>query len=68
MPRYVVHRTSAHSLDVTTPEGVIWLHSYVTADRATSFSVYDAPSADAVPRGPSDSVSEVEVLDPFVTG
>jgi hypothetical protein len=66
MPRFVVHRTAADSLDLTTPDGVIWLHSYVGSDGRTSFSVYDGPNREAIPRGPSDSVTEVELLDPFL--
>jgi hypothetical protein len=66
MPRYVVHRTAPQSLDVTTPDGVIWLHSYVTTDGRASFSVYDAPNLESIPRGAGDRVAEVEVLDPFL--
>jgi hypothetical protein len=46
---------------------VIWLHSYVTTDGRASFCLYDGPDMEAIPRGPTDSVTEVEVLDPFVS-
>jgi hypothetical protein len=65
MPRFLVQRAAAHRPEPTTPEGVFWLHSYVTTDGRASFCLYDAPDMAAVPRGPTDRVAEVEVLDPF---
>ena len=65
MPRYLVQRTAAQRPQPTTPDGVFWLHSYVTADGRASFCLYDAPDVESIPVGPADSVSEVHVLDPF---
>jgi hypothetical protein len=65
MPRYLVQRTAGHRPEPT-PEGVNWLHSYVTTDGRASFCLYDGPDIDAIPRGPTDSITEVEVLDPFL--
>jgi Protein of unknown function (DUF4242) len=64
MPRFLVQRPAADRPEPI-PEGVIWLHSYVTTDGLASFCLYDAPDIDAIPRGPSDSVAEVETRDPF---
>jgi hypothetical protein len=66
MPRFLVQRTAPQALDPDTPTGVFWLHSYVTTDGRASFCLYDAPNIEAVPHGPADSITEVEVLDPFV--
>ena len=62
MPRFLVQRAAPQPI---APEGVIWLHSYVTTDGRASFCLYDAPNADVIPRGPGDSVSEVETVDAF---
>jgi hypothetical protein len=29
-------------------EGVTWVHSYVSADKRTTFCVYDAPTPEAI--------------------
>ena len=65
MPRFLVQRAAAHRPEPATPEGVKWLHTYVTTDGRASFCLYDAPDADAIPHGPSDRVAEVETVDPF---
>jgi len=62
MPRFLVQSTAPQP---HTPANVIWLHSYVTTDGQASFCLYDAPNANAIPRGPGDSVSEVDTVDPF---
>jgi hypothetical protein len=56
-------------------EGVTWVHSYVSADRRTSFCVYDAPTPEAIRKTaarndlPVDQITQVQVLDPyFYTG
>lgn len=55
-------------------EGVTWLHSYVSADRTATFCVYDGPSPEAVRAAadcnglPTDSITEVSVLDPYAYG
>ena len=52
-------------------EGVTWVHSYVSADKCTTFCVYDAPTPEAVRktatrnRLPVDEITEVRVLDPY---
>ena len=64
MPRYVVERTFPHGLEIpiaddgadicravvetNAVEGVTWVHSYVSADRRTTFCVYDAPTPEAI--------------------
>jgi hypothetical protein len=52
-------------------EGVTWIHSYVSADKRTTFCVYDAPGPEAVRKCaarnelPVDQITEVRVLDPY---
>ena len=87
MPRYVVERTFPEGLGVPAgPEGadacmavvernadagVTWVHSYVSADKAKTFCVYDAPTPEAVRMTasrnhlPIDQITEVRVLDPY---
>jgi hypothetical protein len=51
--------------------GVTWVHSYVSADKATTFCVYDAPTPEAIRKTaarndlPIDRITEVRVLDPY---
>src|SRR5678815_4786545 len=48
-----------------------WMRTYVSADRRTSFCIYDGPSPEAIRRTatrnrlPVDSITEVRVLDPY---
>ena len=87
MPRYMVQRTFPEGLHIpvsgggaaqcasvverNAEEGVTWVHSYVSADKRTSFCVYDAPNPEAVRktaarnRLPVDEITEVRVLDPY---
>jgi hypothetical protein len=87
MPRYLVHRTFPQPLSIPTDaqgaeacstvvrhnaeRGVTWLHSYVAADRGTTFCIYDGPDPDAIREVactnglPVDSVTPVSVLDPY---
>jgi hypothetical protein len=87
MPRYMVERSFAGGLHIPSNAGgaqacltvvdnnaqdnVTWVHSYVTADKAKTFCIYDAPSPEAVRRVagrnglPVDSIAEVRVLDPY---
>jgi Protein of unknown function (DUF4242) len=50
---------------------VTWVHSYVSADKSTTFCVYDGPSPEAIRRVaelnqlPVDRITEVRVLDPY---
>jgi Protein of unknown function (DUF4242) len=59
MPLYVIERTFAEQLDLTTDdvrlidgvnadEGVRWLFSFLSADRRRTYCLYEAPSPDAV--------------------
>lgn len=47
------------------------MHSYVSADKRTTFCVYDAPNPEAVRKTaarnqlPVDEITEVRVLDPY---
>jgi hypothetical protein len=87
MPRYVVEREFPSGLEipvtsagaetcltvasVNAAEGVTWVHSYVSADKKTTFCVYDAPSPEAIRRTagmnklPVGRITEVRVLDPY---
>ena len=87
MPRYMVQRTFPEGLHIpvadggaaqcasvverNAEEGVTWVHSYVSADKRTSFCVYDAPNPEAVRKTaarnqlPVDEITEVRVLDPY---
>jgi uncharacterized protein DUF4242 len=59
MPLYVIERTFADQLDLTSEdvrlidevnadEGVRWLFSFLSADRRRTYCLYEAPSPDAV--------------------
>ena len=87
MPRYVVQRTFPDGLRIpvgnggpelcqtvverNAEEGVTWVHSYVSADKRTTFCVYDAPNSggDSQDRRrnelPVDQITQVRVLDPY---
>ncbi len=87
MPRYVVQRTFPQGLEIPVADGgaeicravvernaedeVTWVHSYVSADKRTTFCVYDAPSPEAIRKTaarndlPVDQITQVQVLDPY---
>jgi hypothetical protein len=87
MPRYVVERTFPAGLHMpagcegadvwsavverNADEGVTWVHSYVSEDRAKTFCVYDAPTPEAIRKTaarnelPVDRITQVRVLDPY---
>lgn len=87
MPRYVVQRTFPDGLQIhaanggselcatvieqNAEEGVTWVHSYVSADKRTTFCVYDAPTPEAIRKTaarndlPLDQITQVQVLDPY---
>ncbi len=50
---------------------VTWVHSYVSDDKRRTFCVYDAPSPEAIRKAaarndlPVDSITRVQVLDPY---
>ena len=62
MPRYIVERTFADSVEIpregadvfldfaerNADAGVTWIHSYVSADGQKTFCVYDAPTPEAI--------------------
>jgi hypothetical protein len=87
MPRFIVERSFPGGLAIAANEpgarvwlevvarngheGVTWINSYVSHDRARSFEVYDGPDADAVLRAaernglPVERITPVMVLDPY---
>jgi hypothetical protein len=87
MPRYMVQRSFPDRLEIPITNGgaevlrtviernaeedVTWVHSYVSADKRTTFCIYDAPNPEAVRKTaacnelPVDQVTEVRVLDPY---
>jgi hypothetical protein len=87
MPRYMVQRTFPQGLETrvavggaeacravvetNSEEGVTWVHSYVSADKRTTFCVYDAPTPEAIRKTaarndlPIDQITQVQVLDPY---
>ena len=59
MPLYIIERTFADQLDLTSEsvklieevnadEGVRWLFSFLSADRRRTYCLYEAPSPDAI--------------------
>ena len=86
MPRYLVQRSFPGGLPVhlTAAEdgadhgivarnadlGVTWLHSYVSADRTTSYCLYEGPDPEAIRKAaarnglPVDAITQVSILDP----
>jgi hypothetical protein len=59
MPLYVIERTFADQLELTSEdvkvieeinadEGVHWLFSFLSADRRRTYCLYEAPSAEAI--------------------
>ena len=88
MPRYLVQRTFPSGLAIpinddgvaaiekviscNAEDGVTWVHSYVSADKSTTYCVYDGPSPEAIRTVgernalPVDSVTQVTVLDPYL--
>jgi hypothetical protein len=63
--------TCASVVERNAEDGVTWVHSYVSADKRTTFCVYDAPTPEAVRKTaarnelPVDQITEVRVLDPY---
>ena len=51
--------------------GVTWVHSYVSADKKTTYCVYDGPNPEAIRTAaernslPVDRITKVSVLDPY---
>jgi Protein of unknown function (DUF4242) len=87
MPRYMVERTFPEGLEIpianggaevcrvaverNADDGVNRVHSYLSADKRSTFCVYDAPTPEAVRRTaarnelPVDRILRVRVLDPY---
>jgi uncharacterized protein DUF4242 len=87
MPRYVVQRSFPEGLHIpltdggaelcrgvierNTEEGVTWISSFVSEDKARTFCIYDAPSPEAIRKTaarnelPVDQITRVSVLDPY---
>lgn len=85
MPRYLVERTfdmtsgpprqreeeGLGQIDTERERQVVWVQSYVTPDKSTSFCIFDGPSPDAVRAAagrtglPVRRVTEVRELDRF---
>ncbi|HEV2149217.1 MAG TPA: DUF4242 domain-containing protein [Longimicrobiaceae bacterium] len=87
MPRYMVERTFPEGLVIpmneegaqaclsvvgtNAEEGVTWVHSYVSGDRAKTFCIYDGPTPEAIRKVaernqlPVNQITEVRVLDPY---
>lgn len=77
MPLYVIERAFAEQLELTSDavrlieevnadEGVRWLFSFLSADRHSSYCLYEAPSPEAIVTAarragiPADAVVEVD--------
>jgi len=82
MPLYVIERTFADQLELTSDdvtlieeinadEGVRWLFSFLSADRRRTYCLYEAPSAEAIraaaQRG-SIPVDEIIEVEPGTIG
>lgn len=87
MPRYMVQRTFPEGLHIpaadggvdicrgvverNAAEGVTWISSFVSEDKARTFCVYDAPTPEAIRKTaasnglPVDQITQVSVLDPY---
>ena len=90
MPRYLVERIFPEGLEIpggaegaqlclsvvdrNTPEGVTWVHSYVSDDKRKTFCVYDGPTPEAIRKTaarnalPVHRITQVRVLDPYFYG
>jgi hypothetical protein len=88
MSRYLIERTFQDGLAIpagaegaeacsgvigrNAPEGVTWIHSYVSDDRRKTYCIYDAASPEAIRRAaaanglPVDAITGVRVLDPYL--
>ncbi len=87
MPRYVVQRTFSQGLHIpvmdggaelcrrvverNAEEGVTWISSFVSEDKARTFCIYDAPTPEAIRTTaarnelPLDQITRVTVLNPY---
>ena len=64
-------RTCLMVVENNAQDNVTWVHSYVTPDKKKTFCIYDAPSPEAIRTAakrnnlPVDSITQVNVLDPY---
>ncbi len=87
MPRYLIERKFPDGLKISVDsageqlcrqvadnnlqEGVTWLHSYVSRDKARTFCIYEGPNPEAIRRAaarsklPVSCITEIQVLDPY---
>ena len=87
MPRYLVQRTFPEGLHIpmmdggaelcrdiverNAHEGVTWISTLVSEDKARTFCIYEAPNPEAIRRTasrnelPVDEITRVSVLDPY---
>jgi hypothetical protein len=87
MPRYMVQRTFPEGLQIpvadggadlcrgvverNSEEGVTWISSFVSEDKARTFCIYDAPTPEAIRKTaarnelPVDEITQVSVLVPY---
>lgn len=87
MPRYLVERTFPDGLaipmddngadicravvDNNLQDNVTWVQSYVSADKLSTYCIYDGPSPEAIRNAahrsnlPIDRITRVSVLDPY---
>jgi uncharacterized protein DUF4242 len=87
MPRFVIEREFPDGLNIpvdaigrkaclavvdsNASDQVMWVHSYVSADKKKTFCIYDGPSPEAIRRAagrnklPIERITEVQVLDPY---
>jgi hypothetical protein len=80
MPLYVIERTFAEQLELTSDDvrqiedanqdvGVSWLFSFLSADRHRSYCLYEAPSAEEImvaARRANVPVDQIVPVDRFV--
>jgi len=64
-------KTVAGVNEVNAQQSVTWVHSYVSTDKEKTFCIYDGPSPEAIRQVanrnelPVDTITEVQVLDPY---
>lgn len=87
MPRYIIERNFPTGLNIPMNDegaqaclgvvatnarlGVTWVHSYVSADKTSTFCVYDGPDPESIRRAAGDNnlplerITQVQVLAPY---
>ena len=81
MPLFLIERSFAEALQldeagekelvrVNDQEGIVWLYSFLSADRKKTYCLYQASSAEAIRRAaqrlnlPADSIADVTPIGP----